>query len=70
MLSDNNAVLSKLYLTLVLIGGYLVVAILVTYFQTAVFTWGHAGVVHYTNAFVISLVYHVWKNHRQKKLSH
>lgn len=68
MLSDNNPVLSTLYFTLVLVGGYSVAAMLVTYFQTGEFTWGHAGIVHHASAFTISVVYHVWKSHRQKKL--
>lgn len=68
MLSDNNPVLSTLYFTLVLVGGYSVAAMLVTYFQTGEFTFGHAGVLHFAAAFTISVVYHVWKSHRQKKL--
>ena len=68
MVSDSNPVLSTLYLTLVLVGGYSVAAMFVTYFQTGEFTWGHAGVLHFATAFTISLIYHVWKNHRHKKI--
>ena len=68
MVSDSNPVLSTLYLTLVLVGGYSVAAMLVTYFQTGEFTYGHAGLEHFATAFTISMVYHVWRSHRQKKL--
>ncbi|RXS41942.1 hypothetical protein EST55_09525 [Idiomarina sp. 29L] len=68
MLSDNTPVLSTLYFTLVLVGGYSVAAMIITYFQTGEFTWGHAGILHFATAFTISMVYHVWKNHRHKKL--
>ncbi|MGM0524702.1 MAG: hypothetical protein ACQEQ8_00705 [Pseudomonadota bacterium] len=66
MSSESNPVVSILYSTLVLVGSYVLVMMIVTYVQSGDLTLGDVSPIHYAGALAIATVYHFWKRYRNR----